>query len=81
MEKEKKSRGVKKGETPKWKVGRKTGVSIKPNEEKKLYKFLGYKYTKKDYEKLKEVFEKYKKGNDLKTTEALKRIILNLEKK
>ena len=81
MKKEAKSRGVKKGQTPNWKVGRKAGVSTKPAEEKKTYRFLGYKYTKDDYEKLKEIFEKYKKENDLKTTEALKRIILNLEKK
>ena len=81
MNKEVKSRGVKKGKTPNWKVGRKAGVSTKPAEEKKTYRFLGYKYTKDDYEKLKEIFENYKKENDLKTTEALKRIILNLEKK
>ena len=35
MEKEVKSRGVKKGETPKWNVGRKTGVQIKTDAEKK----------------------------------------------
>ena len=82
MEKEKKeTRGAKKGRVITWNVGRKAGVSTKPAEEKKTYRFLGYKYTKDDYEKLKEIFEKYKKENNLKTTEALKKIILNLEKK
>ena len=81
MEQKKETRGAKKGRVITWNVGRKAGVSIKPAEEKKTYSFLGYKYTKDDYEKLKKIFEKYKKENNLKTTEALKKIILNLEKK
>jgi hypothetical protein len=81
MEQKKETRGAKKGRVVTWNVGRKAGVSIKPVEEKKTYRFLGYKYTKDDYEKLKKIFEKYKKENNLKTTEALKKIILNLEKK
>ena len=81
MQQKKETRGAKKGRVITWNVGRKAGVSIKPAEEKKIYRFLGYKYTKDDYEKLKKIFEKYKKENNLKTTEALKKIILNLEKK
>lgn len=81
MEHKKETRGAKKGRVVTWNVGRKAGVSTKPAEAKKTHRFLGYKYTKDDYEKLKEIFENYKKENDLKTTEALKKIILNLEKK
>lgn len=71
-----KSRGVKKGETPKWRVGRKKGVSIKSEEKKKNVKFLGYKYTQKEAEELKKVFEEYKKRNNLNTTQALQKLIL-----
>lgn len=76
MEKEVKSRGVKKGETPKWNVGRKTGVQIKTDAEKKNKIFFGYKYTQEDYEELKKIFEDYKKRNGLNSTEAVKKIIL-----
>ena len=76
MEKEVKSRGVKKGETPKWNVGRKVGVPIKPNSEKKNKIFFGYKYTQKEYEELKKIFEDYNKRNGLNSTEAVKKIIL-----
>ena len=76
MEKEVKSRGVKKGGTPKWNVGRKVGVPIKPNSEKKNKIFFGYKYTQKEYEELKKIFEDYKKRNGLNSTEAVKKIIL-----
>ena len=71
-----KPRGVKKGETPKWNVGRKTGVQIKTDAEKKNKIFFGYKYTQKDYEELKKIFEDYKKRNGLNSTEAVKKIIL-----
>ena len=76
MEKEVKSRGVKKGETPKWNVGRKTGVQIKTDAEKKNKIFFGYKYTQEEYEELKKIFEDYKKRNGLNSTEAVKKIIL-----
>jgi len=72
MEKEVKSRGVKKGETPKWKVGRKTGVQIKTDAEKKNKIFFGYKYTQEEYDELKKIFEDYKKRNGLNSTEAKK---------
>ena len=76
MEKEVKSRGVKKGETPKWNVGRKVGVPITPNSEKKNKIFFWYKYPQKEYEELKKIFEDYKKRNGLNSTEAVKKIIL-----
>ena len=76
MEKEVKSRGVKKGETPKWNVGRKTGVQIKTDAEKKNKIFFGYKYTQKEYDELKKIFEDYKMRNGLNSTEAVKKIIL-----
>ena len=76
MEKKVKSRGVKKGETPKWNVGRKTGVQIKTDAEKKNKIFFGYKYTQKEYNELKKIFEDYKKRNNLSSTEAVKKIIL-----
>ena len=76
MEKKVKSRGVKKGETPKWNVGRKTGVQIKTDAEKKNKIFFGYKYTQKEYDELKKIFEDYKKRNGLNSTEAVKKIIL-----
>ena len=76
MKKEVKSRGVKKGETPAWRVGRKAGVSVKAESEKRNTIFLGYRYTAEEAAELKDVFEKYKKRNNLKSTEAIKKIIL-----
>ena len=61
MEKEIKSRGVKKGETPKWNVGRKTGVQIKTDAEKKNKIFFGYKYTQEEYDELKKYLKIIKK--------------------
>ena len=38
--------------------------------------FFGYKYTADEYEELKKVFEDYKKRNNLTSTQAIKKIIL-----
>lgn len=67
---EKKSRGVKKGETPTWDVGRKKGTGTK------TFKFLGFRVTEAEHKELTETFENYKKRNSLTTTEAIKKIIL-----
>ena len=75
-ERKTKPRGVKKGESPSWNVGRKAGVSIKPESEKKTKIFFGYKYTQEEYNELKKIFEDYKKRNGLNSTEAVKKIIL-----
>ena len=45
-------------------------------DEKKNKIFFGYKYTQKEYEELKKIFEDYKKRNGLNSTEAVKKIIL-----
>ena len=50
-------------------AGRKKGV-------KKNKLLFGYKYTEEEYKELKEIFEDYKKRNDLTSTEAIKKIIL-----
>ena len=51
------------------KRGRKKGIA-----RNKL--FFGYKYTADEYEELKKVFEDYKKRNNLTSTQAIKKIIL-----
>ena len=51
------------------KRGRKKGIV----RNKLLF---GYKYTEEEYEELKKVFENYKKRNNLTSTQAIKKIIL-----
>ena len=54
--------------------GNRTGSGRK-NENKKAT-FLSFRWTPEEAEELKKVFEEYKKRNNLTTTQALKKIIL-----
>ena len=69
----KKARGVKKGETPAWKVGRKAGTAQKTET------FLGVRVTTVEKNKMKQNFEKYKKKHELKSGEAIIKIFTELE--
>lgn len=60
------------------KAGTKRGKYTITNKRKKTKtKFLfGYKYNQDEYDEMKATFEAYKKRNNLTSTEALKKIIL-----
>ena len=52
------------------KVGRPTGIN-------KSVKYLGYKYTPEEHQKMVEALEKYKAKHNCTTSKALYKIILN----
>ena len=52
------------------KVGRPTGIN-------KSVKYLGYKYTPEEHQKMVEALEKYKAKHNCTTSKALYEIILN----
>lgn len=75
MEDKVKPRGVKRGQTPSWKVGRKRGTA------EKTATFLGVRVTPKEKKELSEILENYKKENNLKSSEAIIKIIHDLKKR
>lgn len=75
MKKNIKSRGVKKGESPSWNVGRKKGTA------EKTATFLGVRVTPEEKKELSEILENYKKENNLKSSEAIIKIIYDLKKR
>lgn len=74
MEDKVKPRGVKRGETPSWKVGRKRGTA------EKTATFLGVRVTPEEKKKLSKIFDDFKKKNNLKSSEAIKKMVYNLKK-
>ena len=57
------------------KGGKREGAGRKKGVRKNKLLF-GYKYTEEEYTELKKTFEDYKKRNNLSSTEAVKKIIL-----
>lgn len=74
MEDKVKPRGVKRGETPSWKVGRKSGTA------EKTATFLGVRVTPEEKKELSKIFDDFKKKNNLKSSEAIKKMVYNLKK-
>nr|DAW76204.1 MAG TPA: NikA, BACTERIAL CONJUGATION, RELAXASE, DNA [Caudoviricetes sp.] len=74
MEDKVKPRGVKRGETPSWKVGRKRGTA------EKTATFLGVRVTPEEKKELSKIFDDFKKKNNLKSSEAIKKMVYNLKK-
>lgn len=74
MEDKVKPRGVKRGQTPSWKVGRKKGTA------EKTATFLGVRVTPEEKKELSKIFDDFKKKNNLKSSEAIKKMVYNLKK-
>lgn len=74
MEDKVKPRGVKRGQTPSWKVGRKRGTA------EKTATFLGVRVTLEEKKELSKIFDDFKKENNLKSSEAIKKMVYNLKK-
>jgi hypothetical protein len=74
MEDKAKPRGVKRGQTPSWKVGRKKGTA------EKTATFLGVRVTPEEKKELSKIFDDFKKKNNLKSSEAIKKMVYNLKK-
>lgn len=66
-----KSRGVKKGETPSWQVGRKAG-------REKTATFLGARVTPEEKEKLNSKLKEYCQKNNINRSGAIKKIFLEI---
>ena len=58
------------------KKGGKREGSGRPKGVRKNKLLFGYKYSEEEYKELKEIFEEYKKRNNLTSTQAIKKIIL-----
>nr|DAT96619.1 MAG TPA: NikA, BACTERIAL CONJUGATION, RELAXASE, DNA [Caudoviricetes sp.] len=74
MEDKAKPRGVKRGQTPSWKVGRKKGTA------EKTATFLGVRVTPEEKKELSKIFDDFKKKSNLKSSEAIKKMVYNLKK-
>ena len=74
MEEKAKPRGVKRGQTPSWKVGRKKGTA------EKTATFLGVRVTPEEKKELSKIFDDFKKKSNLKSSEAIKKMVYNLKK-
>jgi hypothetical protein len=74
MEDKAKPRGVKRGQTPSWKVGRKKGTA------EKTATFLGVRVTPEEKKELSKIFDDFKKKNNLKSSEVIKKMVYNLKK-
>ena len=69
MEDKAKPRGVKRGQTPSWKVGRKKGTA------EKTATFLGVRVTPEEKKELSKIFDDFKKKNNLKSSEVIKKMV------
>ena len=74
MEDKAKPRGVKRGQTPSWKVGRKKGTA------EKTATFLGVRVTPEEKKELSKIFDDFKKKNNIKSSEVIKKMVYNLKK-